>query len=141
MNNAANENDAANNKINNNKTTSRSFEYKTMIIGSASANINRLSAEVAVPLKYLNNFWRSLNLPLINCEIELDLSWSKNCVISEILKTPEVVGDNPVEATLITGATFQTKSAKFYVPVVTLSIDDNIKFLENIKQGFKRTVP
>ena len=41
-------------------------------------NNNILDAEVVVPLKYLSNFWRSLDLPLISCEIELDLSWSKN---------------------------------------------------------------
>ena len=44
-------------------------------------NNNILDAEVAVLLKYLNNFWRSLDLPLVNCEIELDLGWTKNCVI------------------------------------------------------------
>ena len=65
----------------------------------------------------------------------------KKFVISEILKTPEVVRDNPVEATLITRAKFQIKSAKLYVSVVTLSINDNIKFSDNIRQGFKRTVP
>ena len=41
-------------------------------------------------LKYLMNFWRFLDLPLINCEIELDLSWSKKCIISEILITPAI---------------------------------------------------
>ena len=50
----------------------------------------------------------------INCEIELDLTWSKYCVISEILKTPEVKGDNPADETL-TGATFQINNAKLYV--------------------------
>ena len=70
-----NENDNANNMINNNKTIrSKSFEYKTKIIGSTPNNNNILDAAVLVPLKYLSNFWRSLDLPLINCEIELDLS-------------------------------------------------------------------
>ena len=64
--------------MNNNKTiTSKPFEYKTKLIGSTSKNHNVLDAEVVVPLKYLSNFWRSLDLPLTNCEIEINLSWSK----------------------------------------------------------------
>ena len=68
--------------------------------------------------------------------------WSRYCIISEIPRTPEVLA-NPlvpvVETTQTTGAAFQMNNAKLYVPVVNLSINDNIKFLENIKQGFKRT--
>ena len=61
----ANENDAANNRINKNKTTtSNSFEYKTKLIGNMPNNNNILDAEVVVPLKYLSNFWRSLDLTL-----------------------------------------------------------------------------
>ena len=61
----ANENDAANNRINKNKTTtSKSFEYKTKVIGNMPNNNNILDAEVVVPLKYLSNFWRSLDLTL-----------------------------------------------------------------------------
>ena len=61
--------------INNNKTiTSKSFVYKTKIKGRTSDENNTLDTEVAVPLKYLSNFWKLFNLPLINCEIELDLS-------------------------------------------------------------------
>ena len=69
----ANENNAANNyKINNNnKITSKSFEYKAKIIGSTPADNNTLDTEFVVLLKYLSNFWRSLDLPLINCEIGL----------------------------------------------------------------------
>ena len=84
-------------------------------------------------------------MPLINCEIELDLRWSKHCVISEVSRTFREVDPNanPVVyevATARTKAIFQINNAKLYVPVVTLSINDNIKFLENLKQGFKRTV-
>ena len=64
----------------------------------------------------------------------------KYCVTSEISRTPGVQGDNTVEATLTTGATFQINNANLYVPVVTLSINDNIKFLEKIKQGLKRSI-
>ena len=86
-----------------------------------------LNTEVTMPIKCLSNFWRSLDLPLINCEVELGLNWSKYCVL--------IGEDNN-----IIGASFIITSTKLYVPVVTLSIDDNIKFLKNIKQGFKRTI-
>ena len=79
-------------------------------------------------------------MSLINCEIELDLTWSKIRVISEISGTPEVEGANPVDETLTTGAIFQINNTKLYVPVVSLSINDNTKFLEHVKQEFKRTI-
>ena len=69
-----NENDDNGNKINKNKTTrSKSVKCKTEITGSTPGNARRLKAEVIVSLKYLGNFWRSLDLPFINCEIELEL--------------------------------------------------------------------
>ena len=92
-----------------------------------------INAEVVVPLKYLSSFWGFFYLTLIHCEIELDLSWSKECILSEVSITPEGRGYNPVAAIQKTGATFQINNAKIYVPVVPLSINDNIKFLENIK--------
>ena len=148
INDDANENNAACIMINNKKTiTDKSFEHKTKLIGSTPNNNDILDAEVVVSLKCLSNFWRSLDLPLINCEIEIDLSGSKECIVSEISITPAIAGNSngraPVqarEARQTTGATFQINNAKLYVPVVTLSINDNIKFLENIKQGFKRTI-
>ena len=99
-------------------------------------NNNTLKAEVAVPLKYLTNFWRSLDLPLINCEIEIDLSCVKRmCNIWSINNTwnPPV---SAVRAIPTTGATFQINNAKLYVPVVILLINYDIKFLE---QELKRT--
>ena len=73
VNDDANENnDAGNYWINNSNTTSsKSFEYKTKIIGSTPNNNSRLDGEVVVPLKYLSNFCRSFDLPLINCEMIL----------------------------------------------------------------------
>ena len=92
-------------------------------------------------------FWRFLDLPLINCEIELDLSWSKDCIISGKSRTPEIDVDPDANPSILTkearktnNATFQINNTKLYVPVGTLLIKDNIKFLENIKQGFKRKV-
>ena len=64
---------------------------------------------------------------MINCEVELGLSWTKDCALIEHR-------DN------ITGVNFMINSTKLYVTVVTLSINDIIKFLENIKQGFERTI-
>ena len=95
VNDDANENNSARNKINNNKTiTSKSFEYKKKLIGSTPSNNNILDTEVVATLKYLTNFWRSLDLPLINYEIDLDLSWSKEFIISEISITPGI-SSNP----------------------------------------------
>ena len=80
-------------------------------------------------------------------KIELDLSWSRYCAISEISRTPAIPANPnanpPVPAaseTQTTSSTFQIDNAKLYVLVATLSINDNIKFLESIKQRFKRTI-
>ena len=78
-----------------------------------------------VPLKYLSNFWRTLEMPFINYEIALDLNSSKNCVI--------------VATNIAAQATCSITDAKLYVPVVILSTQDNIKPLEQLKSGFKRT--
>ena len=90
-----NENDNTNNnRINNNKTTvSKSFEYKTKIIGTTPADNNKLIAEAVVPLKHLSSFSRFLDLPSIDCETERDLSWSKSCIISEISIRPRIYGN------------------------------------------------
>ena len=77
--------------------------------------------------------------------MELDLSWSKECIISEISRTFRIYDPKTdlVEykvVTQTTGATVQTHIAKLYIPVANLSINDNINFLENIKQVFKRTI-
>ena len=120
-------------KIYHNKTiTSNLFKYKTERTGSTQDNANRLNAKVVVPWKYLSNSWRSLYLLLINCELELDLRWARNCVISEVLRTFRVVPDaDPVASEVVTqttSASFQINNANLYVPVVTVSINDNIKF-------------
>ena len=140
INDSANENNDANNyRINKNETARiKSFEYKTKITGRTSNDNKVLGAEVVVLLKYFGKFWRSLDLPLINCGIELHLSWSRCCIISETSITPAVLA-NPsvpvIEPTYTTWTTFQINKAKFYVPFVTLAVNDNIKFLENYKTG------
>ena len=80
-----------------------------------------------VPLKYLSNFWRTLEMPLINCEIELILGWSENCVIIYT----NVVYQVPM---------FTITETNLYVPVVTLSTQDNSKLLPQVKNGFKRII-
>ena len=83
--------------------------------------------ETAVPLKYLSNFSRTLDMPLINCEVSLTLTWSENCVSTSKgtrNTTPRVdVINNP------TGATFKIKDTKLNVPVVTLSAENGNKLL------------
>ena len=134
VNDDANENNDDSKKINNNKTTtSKSFEYKTKIFGKTTNNNNNtLNGEVVVPIKYLSNIWRFLDLPLINCDIELDLKCTKTCVVSEISRTFRVVDSNASVAvyqveTATAGAAFQINNAKLYAPLVTLSMNDNIK--------------
>ena len=75
---------------------SKSFEYKTKIIEGTLNDNNILDADVVVPLKNLSNFWISFDLPLINCEIELNLSCSRYRIISEISRTPAVAANPPV---------------------------------------------
>ena len=94
---------------------------------SQTGNNNANNAEIMVPLKYLGNFWKTIEKPLINCEINLDLNWSKNCVI--------VATDVANQ-----GATFSTTDTKLFVPVVTLSPQDNTKLLERLKSDFKGTI-
>ena len=77
-----------------------------------------------VPLEYLSNFWRTLEMPLVNCEVEPILTWSKNYVITNS------TGEEK----------FQITQAKLYIPVVTLSTQDNIKLLQQLKSNFKRKI-
>ena len=89
-----------------------------------------------MPLKYLSNFWRSLNILLINCEVELILTWFKNCVLVNKSKRDADYGvyetDNPEDAR------FQITDTKLYVPVVTLSKENDIKLLQQLKTRFKK---
>ena len=109
---------------NDNLTGSKSFKSKVKIIGNTLNSGNTKYVGIMVPLKYLSNFWRTLEMPLINCEVELILTWSKNCVITYF------TGDGK----------FKITEAKQYIPVVTLSIQDNVKLLQQLKSNFKRKV-
>ena len=93
-------------------------------MGKTPATGNTKDVTIAVPLKYLSNFWKTLEMPLINYEINLLLTWSENYVISST-----------------TGVTkCRITDTKLFVPVVTLSTQDNAKLLQQLKSGFKRTI-
>ena len=83
--------------------------------------------EIMVPLKYLSNFWRTLEMPLFNCEVNLILTWSTNCVIV----CNNVANQN---------AKFEITDSKLYVSVLTLSTQDNSKLLQQLKSGFKTVI-
>ena len=106
--------------------TSSSFKYKDELLGNPvlDGNIAKRSVKVVVPLKYLSNFFRSLEMHLINCKIKLNLTWKKECVLSTD------VGD----------AVFIISDTKMYVPVVTLSKEDNEDFIEQQNKGFQRSI-
>ena len=95
-----------------------------------------------MPLKYLSNFWRSLNIPLINCEKELILTWFKNCVLISKATKEANYGANPVVRKIDDPekAIFQITDKNLYVSVVTWSRENDIKLLEQLKSGFKRTI-
>ena len=93
---------------------SESFKSETKITGKTPDNDSEKDVEIMVQLKYLSNFWRALEMRLINCEVNLTLTWSSTCVIT-----------NSNGA-----ARFTITNTKLYVPVVTLSTKENIKFLQ-----------
>ena len=139
-----------NNFLNNNVVNSNAFKYKNQITGNtydvaagaAGHDANKVGTkeiELAIPLKYLGNFRRALNIPLISCEISLELKWNKNCVITSLEEVqidagPPIVNGSP------TGATLAINDCNLYIPVVTLSKDDEIKLLTNLKSGFTREI-
>ena len=100
-----------------------SFNFKTKTTGQTDNN-GRINNEIMVPLKYLSNFWRTLVMPLINCEVNLIFTWSADCVIIYT----DVANQIPI---------FTITKTNLYVPVVTLSIQDNVKLLPHSKQVLK----
>ena len=103
-----------------------SFNFKAKITGR-TGNDGTKNVEIMVPLKYLSNFWRTLEMPLINWEVNLILTWSSTCV----LIATNIDNQN---------ATFAITDTKLYVPVVTLSTQENSKFFQQVKSGFKRII-
>ena len=119
-------------------TNSESFKYRTSITGKTPNNRNTIEVKFSVLLKYLSNFWRTLDIPLIYSEVNLISAWSKNCVLTD-MKTKDAERDNPAIVAPI-GATFAITDTRMYVPVVTLSTENDNKLLEQLKTGFKRTI-
>ena len=105
---------------------SSSLKYKISLLGNlvVANNIARINVKLVVPLKYLSNFFRSLEMPLINCKIKLNLTWKKECVLST---------DNG-------NAAFIINDTKMYIPVVTLSKEDNKDLIEQQNKGFQRSI-
>ena len=100
-----------------NLADSESFKSKIKITGKTPNNDNEKDVEIMVPLKCLSNFWRTLEMSLINCEVNLILTWSSTCVISNS-----------------TGAgRFAITDTRLYVPAVTLSTQENTKLLQQLK--------
>ena len=110
--------------------------------GVTHDNLTKNDVKVVVPLKHLSNFWRHLNIPLINCEVELILTWFKNCVlIDKSTREADYNADpNVYEIDSPENAVFKITDTTLFVPVVTLSKEDEIKLLEKLKSGFKRTI-
>ena len=108
------------NDPNNNIADSESFKFKGKITGKNPDDGNTKDVEIIGPLKHLSNFWRTLEMLLINCEVNLILTWSKDCVITN----SEGKGK------------FAITETKLHVPVVTLSTQDNAKLLQQL--GSKR---
>ena len=119
-------------------SNSESFKYKTSITGNTynvgageagyDANkVGKNETEVVIPLKYLSNFWRTLNIPLINCEIELILTWSKNCALVDM--TVRAAGNNNAPSAIVapTGLEFQITDTKLHVSGVILSKENDKK--------------
>ena len=119
---------------------SKSFDYKTEITGSLDAGEDeKEDVTIDIPLKYLGNFWRSLDIPLINCEITLNVSWYKECVlVGKAFRDPPVAAANLINSP--TDAKFEITDCKLYVPVVTLSAETDNKLLEQLESGFRKSI-
>ena len=109
---------------NDNLAGSESLKSKVKITGKTPADRNTKNVEIIVPLKYLSNFWRTLEMSLINGEVNLILTWSKDCAIANSREEGK----------------FVITETKLYVPFVTLSTQDNAKLLQQLKTSFKRTI-
>ena len=105
---------------------SQSFKYKAALLEKTANAVNNTNgsvkdAKIVVPLKYLSNFWRSLEMPLINCKVYLEINWIEDCILSSAEK-------------------FVIADAKLHVPIVTLSTKDSARLTKQLNKGFKRFV-
>ena len=108
---------------------SQSFKYKAALLGKTADAVNNTNssvkeAKIVVPLKYLSNFWRSLEMSLINCKVFLELNWIEDCISSS-------AGNS---------AKFEITDAKLQVPIVTSSTKGSANLTKQSNEGFKRSV-
>ena len=108
------------------KSNSISFRFKEKITGQTGNNGTK-DVEIMFPLKHLSNLWRTLQIPLINCEVSLMLSWSKKCLI-----IAGIAADQE--------PTFTITDTKRYVSVVTLQTQDIVKLLKQLESNFESTI-
>ena len=94
--------------------------------GTIADNNDTTNVKITVPLKYLSTFWETYEMFFNKFEINVDLTWIKNCVI---------IADNADQDTI-----FSIPDGTFYVPLVTLSTQDNAKLLKQLKSGFRKTI-
>ena len=104
-----------------------SLVYKSKLIKGTDNN-NVTNVRLVVPLKYLSNFFKSLEMPLVNCKIDLELTWYKDCMISS------------ADAAANRVVSFMITDTKLYAPIVTLSTKDNTNLTKQLNEGFKRTI-
>ena len=110
-------------------SNSQSFKYKAALVGKTKDAVNNTNrsvknTKIVVPLKYLSNFWRSLEMPIINCKIHLESNWIEDSILSS-------AGDS---------RKFRITDAKLHVPIVTLSTKDIVNLTKQLSNGFKRSV-
>ena len=108
---------------------SQLFKYQAALAGKKSANAKDgysfvEDTKIVLPLKYLSNFWRSLEMPLINCKVYLELNWIEDCILSSARKA----------------AKFKITDSKLRVSIVTFSTKDCVNFTKQLNEGFKRSV-
>ena len=101
---------------------SQSFKYKAALLGKAADAVNNTNssvkeAKIVLPLKYLSNLLRSLEMPLINCKVFLEINWIEDCILSSAGNT----------------AKFEITDAKLHVPIVTLSTKDSVNLTKQLK--------
>ena len=106
--------------------TSSLVHKSKLISGTDDNNVNNV--KLVVPLKYVSSFFRSLEMPLVNCKIDLELTWHKDCMISSA---------NAAAGQVVS---FMITNTKLYVPVVTLSTKDNNNLTRQLNDGFKRSI-
>ena len=117
-----------------NNDNALSFKYKAGLITDTEADGKKNGVKIAVPLKYLSNFWKSLKMPSIDCKFELSLKWIENWELT----TATIDAD--ADATGADSATFKITDAKLYVPIVALSMEDNAKLAKQLSEWFKRSI-